>query len=843
MVPESEDSVLPTSLDALAVHSPRALFETYNFHDPHGLEELAGWLARPDDDDGPGVAVVAGKTGSGRDYFVRAAAWMAGERGAPVRHVRLSFDGFDPDGSTPLLSFAEHQLRLRMGEDDATPAVTDRKALLTEAAGLLPGGYLGAAAVSVLLNAAISAVDLRALLRSTVPVFAAPRSPSQDHLRSILNLATRGGRLVLVLPADELPEPVVKWFVHEPRRLRRLSVVLSTADVPEVSMLYGEPLGPVVGLGAMMPATLCERVSRRFAPNQFSNWFFSGLWKRSQGVPGQVALAMMTLEHGGWITRDDGVGSPWYLTCEPGHPALVEYFASHFYEQWNQIREGQQLVGLHLVRFVELAALCGPLAPPRLITSYMGLTDKERDELVELADTLEEAGQPVFTSLDYQHPTFRGGGGAPELVYRFADESNRLVVLRRMIHKSQEAQGFLTYLASRVPIVTRANAELFATLSAYLPEGSQEREEYARRLRWWSDSEEAEAFAAVLSEQVRAGKLSIDVLWAAAETREEWTPRRRLALLDAMQAAPDGIALTLLPAYHYTRAGLLSSIGRYREAMLSCRSGLDVVPETDHELRVKLHFEAQNSSKELQQWEDVLWHAREHYQLVSSTGALRGANGGLAAGRMALALLNVDRRQEAKFYIKEAVSFLNEALDDDDMMVGSMLNTLGVALAILGEHERAVSCFRKSVEAEDRLAVAEGSPTTSHPARLYNLGSSLGKCGDVDEAHECLTQSVTVAAEMAGKAHPIYIPATIELFMLDLKRRDVQGAVAQAQQLREAIEVVSSNVERQFHDYADALRVLATALPAGDPLLRVAEDVLTLLAELASGSEGLISET
>ena len=66
MVLDAHQSTPPLVPAGAVVFSDRALYQTYNFHDPESLETLAGWLAHPEEDDGSGVAVVAGRSGSGR---------------------------------------------------------------------------------------------------------------------------------------------------------------------------------------------------------------------------------------------------------------------------------------------------------------------------------------------------------------------------------------------------------------------------------------------------------------------------------------------------------------------------------------------------------------------------------------------------------------------------------------------------------------------------------------------------------------------------------------------------------------------------------------------------------
>ncbi|HVH11544.1 MAG TPA: hypothetical protein VM759_00760, partial [Longimicrobium sp.] len=257
------------------VFSDRALYETYNFHDSDALYRLAGWLARGENEDGPGVAVVAGRPGIGRDYFVRAAVWKAGERGVRVRHARLSFDGFDPDHHASLTAFADHQLRLRLAPGGDLPSgAVDKRGALVGLAGALPSTFLSAAGLSFLAAAAFSALDLQSLTRPGTPVLAGPRASAEDRLRAILDFVTRTERLVLVLPADEISEPAVQWFVHEPRRNRRLSVVLSTARVPDAQEVYGEPLAHVTELRQMTPQSLRERVELRLGVSDFPDSFY-----------------------------------------------------------------------------------------------------------------------------------------------------------------------------------------------------------------------------------------------------------------------------------------------------------------------------------------------------------------------------------------------------------------------------------------------------------------------------------------------------------------------------------------------------------------------------------------
>ncbi len=760
------------------VFSDRALYQTYNFHDPEDLDRLAEWLGRDEDCDGSGVAVVAGRPGAGRDYVVRAAAWLAGERGVRVRHARLSFDGFDPDRAGSLAEFADHQLRMRFapGGGDLPPSLYDRRGALLGLAGSLPATFLSAAGLSFLAAVALSFVDLPAVLRSGVPVLAGPRTAPEDHLRAILDFATRAERLVLVLPADELPETIVQWFVHEPRRNRRLSVVLGMASVPAAEALHGEPLAQRVELRQMTPEVLRERMDLRFEPNEFPDRFFSGLWKRTQGVPGQVALAMVDLDRLELVTR--GKGGAWHLAVAVDDQRLVEYFASHFYDQLNQIRNQRGAMDLHLVRFVELAALCGSIVPPRLIAAYMGLTDAERDDLLDCLDELLDAGRAVFTSLDYRHPTFRIEQDAPELVYRFADESNRLIVLRRMIHRAKEARGLLEYLSSRAHVPTRGTAELFAQLVAYLPEDSREREVYTRPLRWWTTAEEVEALTEFLSDEVRAHRLDAQTLWDAVQYHPEWPPVRKLALLDAMLAASEGIPLDLLRLFYATRGNLLTDMGRFADALLDCRAGLKLVSADDYASLAWLHERASFCSLWASTKEDVLSHARENYRVTLLRSGPDSLDIGHAAGLVANGLIGVGNRDEAERYLMEAMVIASREISPTEGVHqrSVLMNILGVILQQLNRHDEAAECHQQSLRLDDESVGPLEHKSPARLMKLYALATSLDDAGRIGEARSPFEAAVNLATELSIPAHPGYWGALLRLLMIALKQQDDEKA-------------------------------------------------------------------
>lgn len=79
-----------------------------------------------------------------------------------------------------------------------------------------------------------------------------------------------------------------------------------------------------------------------------------------------------------------------------------------------------------------------------------------------------------------------------------------------------------------------------------------------------------------------------------------------------------------------------------------------------------------------------------------------------------------------------ALSYVEKCIDAPNLSV-SDLDTLGVTLSRIGEHERALACFERAINHSDQ---------TSHAQLFYNFGVSLKFSGDFDGANHAFEQAI-----------------------------------------------------------------------------------------------------
>jgi tetratricopeptide (TPR) repeat protein len=184
-----------------------------------------------------------------------------------------------------------------------------------------------------------------------------------------------------------------------------------------------------------------------------------------------------------------------------------------------------------LRRFLELAVVCGEVAPSLPLMAAVGFSQVDAERCVDLIDDHlcgHDDALALFEDLAYRHPGFPGLS-----VYRFANAQTRALV-REQIEPAvlaNAAQELWTFLSTRLGVATRSVAQLFANLA--LPAQPDRAAGPLQRLRLWVGGGEVEALQDLLADDVRAGRLPAEALFSAAQRDASMPAHQRLALLEA----------------------------------------------------------------------------------------------------------------------------------------------------------------------------------------------------------------------------------------------------------------------------------------------------------------------
>ncbi len=111
---------------------------------------------------------------------------------------------------------------------------------------------------------------------------------------------------------------------------------------------------------------------------------------------------------------------------------------------------------------------------------------------------------------------------------------------------------------------------------------SEESNQYKNLLEWWVGHEESMELRDALVQAMNQGDLDARFLWKIfRETENVWPGFRRLPLLEAYEAQPDGIPLPDMPEYLEQRARAFFYLGKYEEGLAAVKEALELCPAED----------------------------------------------------------------------------------------------------------------------------------------------------------------------------------------------------------------------------------------------------------------------
>jgi tetratricopeptide (TPR) repeat protein len=686
--------------------------------------------------------------------------------------MTIDFDGFDPGQKDSLESFALFQLRKQAGRaagDEGDEGTQQRHDLVIDVAKELAASFFNAAGVSLLVGAALR---LGAELQRKAPTFRTapgPRATPDEALASILHGLTGDGDLVVQLVHNKVPQALGSWFLHQPRALPGLMVALSAeAPVAIGERIAGEAVACSFALRAYRPAELRRAVDDRLGAHELPDEFFQALHRQTDGIPRNVALAMFRLV--GDDALAGGGDTPWRLP-EGGMAAepVLRHLSSNFHRILNQLRDSADPAERRLADFVERAALCGDAIPARLVASSLSLGAAHVDDLLDRVDALAGPdGKPLFVSEDYRHPSLRNQELQTELVYRFASAADRLLVLRQMFagDRVQYAASLLATAKEALPLRTRGVAALLYELSRHLARDAPEREYYERCLKWWVGPEEARFLAEQLTEEVVEGRVDPDSLLRFAWAQDDWPPYRKLALVEAYSARPDGIPFDLVRPLHLYRASNLRLMGRLDEGLQEAEAGLELSEELRDKTSLQLSFIAAQCCLYTSRWEEMLSHVARAATLQRELGDADSPAGAHYTALSALAHLRTGRDAEARELVDEALVLAEPFMDGYTPGMAACWSALGVCLSQMGRPAEARRCFEEGLRVEVIEAEGDYADTMNLAIAHYNVGVAQRRDGEGHSAHDHLKRALQLVTEINGPDDPLVAQILLGLLPL-----------------------------------------------------------------------------
>jgi|GEM_PF-3033568 len=740
--------------------SEPAWFTRYNFH-PEERFEVVARLLRGEGE--PSVLLLAGEPGSGRKYLVEAATFRFAEPGDPVNVLTIDLEGYDEGGN--LAAYLEHQAVKRREEgEEARRNIGGALAELAKR-----GAKLLSAPMAVALGLALQVKEpIRTLVEAldrSIPTVSGPRFMAQEIFAAVLD-SLDGLTLVHVVDAEQLPTvrsetSPWRWLAEAVERRAGAVLVVSCDRVEAVeralpSLEYGEE---TVDVGPLTVDEIREVLDLRYRPHELPDSLATALVDYSRGagatvLPGVVARGVVRLRGRGGLRQDDG--GTWWLDEEVASKALAE----GLWEPVSRYLYGLDEERARVVReFLLDAALCGDLVPARLLMEQMNLGDQEAYEIEDLIEEglVDELG--VFEDLEYGLRT------VPDrtYVYRFRDPLVRRVILDRTDASQREARvrAVSRFLDKELPARTRDVARIYLHLADHLRE--EERERWRRTLGWWVGVEEADDLQAEVIRELKEGEIAPEVVWrVAVESREQWPPYRRLALLDAYEEG-HGVPLERRGWFLFHRGRTLLDLGRPVEGLGHAEEAAGLLE--DQEGR---HSEAHLSA--LAVWGKaaaMLGHrdlARTQFEEVLAIGRrilgeehpmMLTTRSHLASGLEARGELLAARREH-----EEVLEVRRRVLGEEDPSTLATRHLLARVLEAQGELSAARREYAEVLEVRRRVLGEE------HPSTLttrHNLAGVLMAQGELSVARREYAEVLEVERRVSGEEHPLTLTTRCNL--------------------------------------------------------------------------------
>ena len=777
--------------------SEAQFYTQLNFHPQGHIDRIHDWLA----DAARRPLVLRGNDGVGRGYLLQAACREQQLDGRPVRVVPLDWARLQAEDRGATL-----QTLLAEASDKDEAARETWQALLKEAAEISVTPSLPFLAGIEAVIKLLPAFELAYRLLPTFQLKMHDLSPGDEWegLQWLLESLCKDQHIVLhIQHADQLTH-LEAWRLIDlvesldrdtaalPKKNRVRGWLYLAFSTTELSRKNddGSPLGQLEN-----PVEIRERrinrgqlqatLKRNFHPNLFDNglaalWRGKSLsrWMRQvkSRHPLNTRLADLLFDYARWKEKSDecdpasvarGVGrlldeqllvsrdGIWQIAPDTSDAELDRLLGRPLREEAHKrLRQTPQAQQAALKLFLQLAALCHPDIPWRLLLRYVAQDQGQDPEALRTAllrfGFADEAGPALFETLPRQ--------AEPERADWWRLTSPLLAFSQQGDDPVSQAHQLLQDLPPALPVDDRRHAPLYLRLAAWA--GSEEQQQWRERLHWWIEEEHAHLLEEWLTGQLNTGRLRTEHLLQLLKAHLEiWPLARSGALLRAVQRhydAADGIPWSMEGILFLNLYGLwFHQNGDLQEALPRLESGLSIIRSilpAGH-----LHIAAIN----LNNIGRVLNTMGEHQAALDKyEEALAIKRQALPAGHPDIAisfnnigsvLSDMGEHQAALEKHEEALAIRRQALPAGHPDIATSLNNIGSVLRDMGEHQAALEKY------EEALAIRRQALPAGHPdiaISLGNIGGVLHDMGEHQAALEKYEEALAILRQAFPAGHP-----------------------------------------------------------------------------------------
>jgi len=723
-----------------------ACYCTYNFHRKSSLEKLKSLLNNHDQLEYP-VVLLCGPEGSGRDFFVHTVAFQQSLNDEPVVVLTLDYDGFNQETST-LSQFINHQIECSNEFNDAkTRQLLESiksEIHLKVGSDLIPFFTFG-------VKLGLSLNDLKEMFHSYAPK---PQRSERELILHLLERVASKGKLVLHMKNALVNcSDAVGLLIQESFR-RKALIAISCESEDEFRQFFPGESYEAIHFSPYNRSEFNELINQKYHPNTFDTYFYDLLYRYTQGVPELLAAKMEDIEKQGLFRMDNR--NRYFIAEEDLSSKKIMDLFLDLFEPYEKIHGENKVL---LDELLKIACLCGRYFPIQQLIHFMELDEPTSTALQDLIDDelTECTPVPLLTDYGYGHACFYKIEKGKNIVniYRFYPAFRNYLLCRMTdTEKAQKAKKLLSFLEAHLPIQTRAMAKIFIELSNFA-QINQQIKKYQNYLIFWVRRENADALKKQIIQQLTDYDLNPDVLWAIIEqTKDEWHPLLRLALIEAYEQNPEGIPHSQQSPVLSEKGLIYFFLAEYHKAEPLMRKVLEI-EEASFGPNLPNVATALNNLASLLQATNRLSEAeplmRRALKIGEDSLGLNHTKVAIRLNNLAQLLQDTNRLSEAEPLMRRALKIDEDSLGPNHPDVARDLNNLARLLKVTNRLSEAEPLMRRVIE------ITEKSLGPNHPnvaTALNNLAELLRDTNRLDEAEPLYKRALKIDEDFLGPNHP-----------------------------------------------------------------------------------------
>lgn len=555
--------------DGIHFGTEKAEFDYYNFQPQETIQEIIDFVHIPCPEGH--LFELRGPENIGKEYLLRAAAYLGSEQGKPTLCTVLQLpQGWNPDESSDTNRFIENLKVTHPYLHD--PSYSERLERIKETVQNHQNSIVNAVAITLTATMGIPDLLGSSALNSILSFWRDSGSgshltfPEEQQFFRFLQRLTETHRLLFYVPDGGLQcLTVFQWALDHLLQLPNLTVAVGLAP-RDPAPHYRNHSPKIFYLSPYQESEIAELLNQKLEKTSLDPMFIQAFAKHTSGYPGNIAILFAECLHKDLIIEtEDGT---WHINTDSKTLlALSSIFSQG--ELFGHIKKYRKTLldssatnyCQVLDDFLRAAAACGEFIPFDIITDFLEMPQEDRDWLEDrLTDELQ--GSFIYRGLALK--------GFPNTeVYQLTNPWLSLTIQQALGKEltKQIAKNLALYLSTQLHPTSERMAKLFASVFRAAGE-EQKLDQTNKLLSWWTEQWNAAALKQTLISQLQGQNLHPESLWKIiSNTEKNWPPWRRVILLEAYAEQPQGLPKEHIFPWLWEMGSCLYDLGKYEEAL------------------------------------------------------------------------------------------------------------------------------------------------------------------------------------------------------------------------------------------------------------------------------------